>query len=375
MTHTPSSLNYEEGFLILLLLLSLGSLIWLFEPFLPSLFLAVLLASSTHPQYQRLKIRFQLSDNIAALIMTLLVLVLVVSPIIYLLASTGLRIAQETQNLREWTAQFSDAASLQAAVRAKLVMLPIPETFQDKILLWVAEHKAQIGDATAKGILSIFRNISDNGLAFFSSLVLILFSLFFFYRDGAVMVNRIMILSPLPNRYDSIILNRFAALATVLTSSTLAIALMQGLSFSLISIFLGLPWFYLGVAVAVGSFIPLIGGFIVWGPLAWFLFHDGHPGTAIFVAFWGAVVNGFVIDNLVRPLLIQRLTAWQPSSNAGGDIEALGHTLLTVLSTLGGVLAFGIMGLFFGPMIAAMAITIFDVYEMKHGHWLDQSAE
>lgn len=375
---TPSDqtrFSYEEGFLLLLLLLALGGLMWLFLPFLPGLFVAVLLATATHPLYRKLQARTSWPDRYAALTMTGLMLTLVVTPVIYLLIATGWRLAQGVKGVQTWLAQHPDIATLKQALGEFLALLPMPEDVREFALAQLTANQGKLLDTAGQWAVALFQQVTNNGLAFFSSLVLIVFALFFFYRDGPELVQRIKVLSPLPNQYDDLILRRFGALATVLTASTLGIALMQGTGMAIAAGALGLPWFYLGVATAVASFIPIVGGVIVWGPLSWFLFHQGRVGAAIFILIWGAVVLGFILDNLLRPMLIGWLAKWSAGSADQAETKAnvLDHTLLTVLSTLGGVLAFGILGLFFGPLIAAMAITVFDVYEMKHQDWLDRT--
>ncbi|MDX1351364.1 MAG: AI-2E family transporter, partial [Thiomicrorhabdus sp.] len=97
----------------------------------------------------------------------------------------------------------------------------------------------------------------------------------------------------------------------------------------------------------------------------------GEYLTALIIVFWGVVVTGFIIDNIARPLMISRLT--KSLGVAGEGLKVANHTLITVLSTFAGLLHFGVIGLFFGPVIAAMAITIFDVYEHKNSHSLDRT--
>ncbi|MBF0588028.1 MAG: AI-2E family transporter [Magnetococcales bacterium] len=365
---------FEEGFLALLLVLATVGLVWLFMPFLPGLFLAVLLASSTYPLYVKLQERFQLFSDAAAMIMTVLVFFLVVSPLVYLLASTGLRMGQAVHELQMWLTSLGDAEGVKEALRVRVDALPLPEGVRAVLLDELSHNKGQMAKRAAEFVVTMFRSVTGNSFGFLSALLLTLFALFFFYRDGPKILHRIKVLTPLENAYDDILFNRFRALATVLTLSTFGIALVQGLSFSLVTAFMGLPWFYLGVAIAVASFIPVVGGVVVWGPLAYSLYLDGRPGGALFIVVWGALVVGFVIDNLLRPVLISWL-ADITRSGSGGDerLHALSHTLLTVLATFGGMVSFGILGLFFGPMIAAMAISVFDVYEMIHGEGLDQS--
>jgi len=93
--------------------------------------------------------------------------------------------------------------------------------------------------------------------------------------------------------------------------------------------------------------------------------------TAAIITFWGVVITGFVIDSVLRPIMIKHLSKGLNGSGEGLDVA--NHTLITLLFTFAGLLHFGVLGLFFGPVIAAMAITIFDVYEHKNADVLDRS--
>ncbi len=355
-----------------LLTLACCGLLWLFFPLLPGLFISILLASSTYSIYEEVQRRFTMGSDKAALTMTVLIFFLVLTPVIYLLAATGIRIGDGVRQLQQWAGGFADLGALKAALEGYLDRVPMPDAMRDYILDWATSHKEQMGQKAAAFILFLFRGITNNSMAFFSSLILVVFSLFFFYRDGPRILTRIKHLTPLPNNYDEFVFNRFRALATILTLSTIGIAVLQGVSFSLVAVFMDLPWFYLGVAIAVASFVPVVGGFIIWGPLAYILYWNGHTGAAVFIAVWGAVVVGFAVDNLLRPLLISWLARSQDSGE-DGDLRILDHTLLVTLATIGGLISFGIPGLLFGPMMAAMAITVFDLYELRHGHLLDRS--
>ncbi|MBF0357114.1 MAG: AI-2E family transporter [Magnetococcales bacterium] len=359
--------------MLTLLVLACCGLLWLFFPLLPGIFIAILLASSTYTTYQDIQCRFNIKSDRAALIMTVLIFFLVLTPIIYLLFATGLRIGEGLRQLQEWIASFPDLATLKLALAGYLEHIPMPETFRNYILEWATTHKEQVGQQAVAMVLFLFRGITNNFSAFFTSLILVVFSLFFFYRDGPKILIRIKHLTPLPNQYDQFFFDRFHSLATILTLSTLGIALLQGISFSIVAIFMDLPWFYLGVAIAVASFIPVVGGFIIWGPLCYILYWNGHHTKAIFIAVWGAVVVGFVVDNILRPLLISWLAKSRGDGGENDNLKILDHTLLVTLATIGGLISFGIPGLLFGPMMAAMAITIFDLYELLHGHLFDRS--
>lgn len=367
----PSSL--QQGFVLTLMILAILGIFWLFEPFLPGLSLALLLATATYPIYRQLMHRFSIGSDKAALSMTVLIFFLVVSPLVYLLTASAIKVGEAVQGVRSWFAAFENTDQLAQALEAILHSLPIPQPLREFLLAQAAHRQAELIQEITQWLLFLFKGITSNGFAFLSSLLWVVFSLFFFFRDGPALVRRLRILTPLPNRHDDYLLNRFGALATVLTLSTVAIALIHGLSFALITAFMGLPWFFLGVCLAITSFIPLLGGFIVWGPLAYHLFAIGETGKGVFLTLWGVIVIGFAIDNLLRPMLLHRLSRWREAQHPGENLEALQHTLLTTLSTFGGILHFGILGLFFGPIIAAMAIAVFDVYEKMNQDNLDYS--
>lgn len=363
---------YQEGFLLALLVMAIGGMGWLFAPFLPGLFLAALLASSTYPFYSRIQARLPNESVRPALIMTVLMFFLVVTPILYLLVATTIKAGTLAQEIQAWFGAFATSDALSGELRAILSALPIPVQPREALIVWVGENRLQVGQTIGLVLLSVFKGITNNGLAFFTSLLLVVFALFFFYRDGPVLARHLKVLSPLNNRYDTILFGRFAALASVLTVSTVSVALLQGLSFSLVTAFMGLPWFYLGVAIAASSFIPVVGGVVVWAPTAYVLYGHGEHGMALFLVLWGGLITGFLIDNVVRPILMRWLAS-QHAQQSGGELQVLNYTLFTVLSTFGGLIQFGILGLFFGPIIAAMAISVFEVYEAVHGDTLDRS--
>ncbi|MBF0416664.1 MAG: AI-2E family transporter [Magnetococcales bacterium] len=369
---TTTNHPYQEGFLLTLLVLAIGGMGWLFSPFLPGLFLAALLASSTYPLYRRILARMPNESDRAAVFMTVLMFFLVVSPILYLLVATTVKAGALSRDIQAWFTGFASPEALTDELRRLVSALPIPEYPLEELIGWIGENHAEVGKGIGLVLLTLFKGITNNGLAFFASLILVVFALFFFYRDGPRLARQLKVLSPLTNHYDNILFGRFAALATVLTTTILGVAFLQGVSFALVTAFMGLPWFYLGVAIAAASFIPVVGGMVVWAPTAYVLFLHGHAGQAIFLALWGSLVTGFLIDNITRPILMGWL-ANQQQENGNGELHVLDYTLFTVLSTFGGLIQFGILGLFFGPILAAMAISVFEVYEMIHEDLLDRS--
>ncbi|GAB4354705.1 MAG: AI-2E family transporter [Gammaproteobacteria bacterium] len=365
---SPSEHPYEQGFLIVLIVAAVAGLTLLFRPFLPALALAVVIATATFPAYRRLEERVR-RPELASLLMTLLVTLFVVLPLIYLLLATGFKAGDLYRLIKEYI-DTADKTHLVAQFESMLAVLPLPENILDTLYGAVTENIGSIVGAVQGGVIRLFGSLIDNSAAILLSTTIVLFALFYFYRDGARIARYIRDLTPLRNKYDNMLMERFRVSASVLVISTLGLAVAQGASIALVTIWMDLPWFYLGMATAIASFIPAVGTALVWVPLSVYLYAQGHPLQAIFIVVWGAVVMGVVIDNLLRPQLITRLSRLY----AGGesDIQLLDHTLLVFLSILGGLIAFGVLGLLYGPIIAAICLSIFDIYEEIHDEVIDR---
>jgi len=102
--------------------------------------------------------------------------------------------------------------------------------------------------------------------------------------------------------------------------------------------------------MAVFSLLPVGGTAIVWLPGAIYLWATGSHGSAIFLLAWGVVVASFLADNVLRPMLIR------------GTAEL--STLVVFLGVFGGLAAFGLLGIFIGPVALVLATTLIQV--MRH---------
>ena len=360
---------YEESFLMALLLIALVALIWLFNQFIPAFLFALLLATSSYSWFQQLQSKPKMNSNRAALLMTTAAFLLVFLPISYLLTESGRMGADVFNQLQSWLAQQSPD-SVRELEQRLLASTPLPESLQHSLAQTIEQQLPTIVEKTKALSLWVASNLFSGITGFIGFMSIALFSLFLFYRDGQNIIKRMVNLSPLSNNLDHFFLRRFAALSQVLTVSVLGVAILQGFAFALLMLIMGLPWLFLGLAYAISSFIPVIGGFLIWGSVALYFLIDNSPWLALITALYSALFIGIGIDNFLRTLLIQRLSRHH-RKEAGPN--ALDHTWLTLLSTFAGLLHFGMMGLVFGPMLAAMAITIFDVYEHRHRHQLDYS--
>lgn len=361
---------YEEGFLMILLLLAIAVIIWLFFPFLEALFFAMILATASYKGYQKLLPKLHHSVTSAALVMSIAVFVGVIAPVTYLLVEVSLQAGGLMNHAQIWLGH-QNAESFTKLNQSILGYLPMSESTQADVLAQLKNNSEKIIGFVQKATVFLLEGVLGTTSSFITFIGLSVFALFFFYRDGNRIAHHIKILSPLENYYDLMIMNRFTSLSTVLTLSVVGIAFAQGLSFAIVSWVLGLPGLFIGMAVAVTSFIPIVGAALVWIPVVIYSLVQGEYVTAAIITFWGVVITGFVIDSVLRPIMIKHLS--KGLNGTGEGLDVANHTLITVLSTFAGLLHFGVLGLFFGPVIAAMAITIFDVYEHKNADVLDRS--
>ena len=365
-----TSEHLEERFLTILILLALVGLLWLFSPFLEVLLFAMILATATYKVYEKILLKVKCSESVSAAITSLVMFLMVIAPVSYLLLEVGLQVGQLYGQAQDWLS-VQTPESFKTLNQQLVQTFPLPETTQNQILGQLHENSNKIIKFAQDTIVFLVQGVFGSTASLLSFMLLAVFALYFFYRDGKRISHYLMVLSPLTNVYDKMIMSRFANLSTILLLSVLSIALMQGISFALLAWVLGLPGLFLGMAIAVTSFIPIVGSALVWIPVSIVLMSQGDYVSAGVVAFMGAVINGFVIDNVLRPVLINKIA--QTLEGAKEDLAIANHTLITVLSTFAGLIHFGIIGLFFGPVIAAMAITIFDVYALKHTNLLDKS--
>jgi len=176
-----------------------------------------------------------------------------------------------------------------------------------------------------------------------------LFIMFYFYIDGKRIVERLIKWSPLKDEYERILIEKFVSVSKGTLKGILVIGIIQGILGGLLFWAVGMTSpVFLGVLMVFASIIPALGTAAIWAPVAIVLLAEGRWGAAIATGVVGALVIGSV-DNLVRPMLV------------GKDIKM--HDLLVLLSTLGGLAVFGLPGFILGPVIAALFIAIWNIYE------------
>lgn len=203
----------------------------------------------------------------------------------------------------------------------------------------------------SQGILQIFQGIYQSVAHFVFVVFIMFFSLFYLFIDGRKLIQKIIELSPLSDKYDRILIDKFSSIVRATVKGTLLMAIIQGCIGGILFWITGVSApFILGILLAIASVIPSIGSGLIWLPVGIIMLLLGNiiPGIAILLT--GALVMS-TLDNFVRPKFV------------GKDTQM--HPLLILFSTLGGIILFGISGFFVGPIVMSLFVVMWDIYALE----------
>ena len=274
----------------------------------------------------------------AALTTTIATLVMIVVPALVVGTLLVQEVSDQIQNANS-TGMTSSPAKFQQAwelVRSRMPYLHLPvdptATIQEAIKTVAAYAAARAGYVVA--------NVAN----FVLQLFLMVFGLFYFLRDSTPIVQAIRQLLPFEEARRDRIVDETHDLVVATVGATFAVAVAQG---TLSGIALGLLGFsapvFWGVMTGFASLLPVVGGGLISVPAAIYLFATGDIGRGVILSVFGVAVIGS-IDNVLRQVLLMGRTAM--------------HGLLVFVSLLGGVAAFGLIGVVVGPVVMAATTTL-----------------
>ena len=335
----PGKLSVGTVFLLVLAAVSLYFCYLIARPFLAPIFLALMIAIVFHPIHVRIESRIQ-RRNLAGLTSTILVLVTVFLPTMIL----GVLSAREAHALY---LQLSERSAEQGGWN------PYAAHFVDRFSGW-AGHYVDVSkidlrgtlvrslEQTSRTLFSWGTHLVTNMVSFFVAVVIAFFPVFFLFREGESLKQQLAAFLPLRAE-------QFERLFTGVSNSIVAnvygclvVGASQGILMSLAFWALGLPspilW---GLVTALCSLLPIVGSFVVWGPATTLLFVSGHGWKGLILVVWSAAIVS-QIDHLLRTWVISQ--------------RANMHPLLMFFALLGGVKAFGALGLFIGPVVVSVTL-------------------
>jgi predicted PurR-regulated permease PerM len=342
-------------FFALLALVVLYATVMIIRPFITAIVLGAITVILTYPTYRKLSKRMKDSPNRAALVMLLAITLLIVVPFTIvggLLVEQANTVFQRLQSAD--TQQMLHRIDLSSRLQWIRRFVPTfdPTTLSPERLFlpavrlvpgWVAKHGAAVVGGIAGLVLE---------------LALVMLATFFFYVEGESILQELSILSPMPPQYDQEFATKLKEVIEATFLGQLASAFAQGLATGIGLAIAGVPGaaFWGAVATVLGL-LPMVGAAVIWVPAAIYLFIAASMGQTaywhpIFLTLWGMLVVS-VVDNVVRPWVMK------------GKSELPAIPLL--FAVLGGLQAFGFIGLVIGPVVFSLLMTIIDIYKRSLG--------
>lgn len=346
---TPNPLRTPEleykALLVLVLAASIlfAAILW---PYFGAVCWAVFIAIVFWPLHLRFLRGSHGRPNIAAAASLTVILIIVILPLGLIVASITQEASVLVEKLRSGEIQvgtyykhFVDA--LPEWMRGILRRFGLADlSLLQQKLLTVLGNSSQV---VTSRVLDVGQFTLDFVVGFF----LMLYMLYFMFRDGERLARSVARAIPLQPQHTRQLLQQFTIVVRATVKGNIAVALVQGALGSAAFWFLGLPGALLwGAVMAVLSLLPAIGAALVWGPVAAWYFFTGEPVKAIGLVLWGALVIGLV-DNVLRPILV------------GKDTRLPDY--LVLLATLGGIVVFGLNGFVIGPVIAAVFLVSWEM--------------
>lgn len=345
--------RYRLGFLLVATALLALALLRMLAPLWSALAWAAFLAFLLHPLHRRLTGALRGRAGVSAALLTVLTPILILGPLVTLGIVFATQVSDLVQSLQRTTGRFHlarlyDLERIPAIGRLVALVRSNVTITAEQIESWIMSGVENLLRAAA----AVGGNVFVGAVGTIFGFVVMLFLLFFFLRDGRRMLERAVRFIPLQEtRRRGLLVQLGKVMRAVVYGSGLT-ALIQGL-------LVGIGWaiaglkapVVFGVLAAFAAFIPSVGTGIVMVPAIIWLLIVQQWGAAIFMAVW-AVGVGFS-DNLLRPLIVSRQT----------EVPALA----VFLGAIGGVAAFGFIGLFLGPLLLVLIGTLLGFAEEALG--------
>jgi predicted PurR-regulated permease PerM len=331
-------------FLLVLVLVISFLFLKMIRSFLMALLFAGIFASLAQPLYRRMVKLLRGRRRAAALVVLALVVVVVLVPLVGMLGLVTAEAIKVGDTVVPWV---QDKVNHPELVMGWLQTLP----FYDRLAPYQDDLLTRAGQAVeflSKLLIGGLSAATTGTLNFLFMLVVLLYAMYFFLQQGGRLISLILYYLPLEDAEERLLLDKFSSVTRATLKGTAVIGLIQGTLAGAAFAIAGLPSaIFWGALMVVMSVIPGIGIGLIWIPAAIVLIAGGKvlPGILLAV-FCGGVVGS--VDNVLRPRLV------------GKDTQM--PELLIFLSTLGGVTMFGMLGLVIGPILAALFVTVWEIY-------------
>ncbi len=321
--------------------------LYLIKPFFYPIFWAAIIAGIFYPIWKKINTKIKY-PNISSLLTILIVLIIIIIPVTLL---SSLVLKESVTLYASITNNEGPIVNTVKGVFSWIKNNPITDRLHiDE--QQVTDKLTEIATLVTNFVLTFAKNVTQNSLTFLIMFIIMLYTLFFFLKDGERMLKKLSHLSPLGDKHEILLYKKFTSTARAVLKGTLIVGAVQGLLTGLLFYIVGIEGTLIWVIIStLFSIIPGFGSYVIWLPAALVMFALGNIWQGFLIIIVGALLIS-TIDNFLRPILV------------GNDTQM--HPLLILLSTLGGLVVFGISGFIIGPIITALLLSLWEIYEQYY---------
>ena len=352
----PFKVESRHWMLIAALALAAYASYTLIEPYIGPIVMAFIISLLYYPLHLKLDRLMPRSPNLSSVLSCTLLTFIIVIPMLVVFSSIihqGTTFSKESYT---WLTSGGVQEVLAHPYVVKLLSLiekysPFEPVDTQVMVQKVAAASSKFGAQ----LLNVSARLLGDATNFLINFMLMLFVLFFLLRDHDKIVQTIRHVLPLSRSQEDAVLNEVEQVAKSAVLGSFLTALAQGFAGGFAMWMAGFQGLFWGSMMAFASLIPVVGTALIWLPASIYLLLIGKWEWAVFLIGWGAIVVGS-IDNFLRPLLMQGSSGMS--------------TLLIFFSIIGGLHVFGLIGLIYGPIIFAVTLVLFKLYEAEFQDFL-----
>lgn len=344
----------QRRFLVAIVVLVSALFLWMIRGFLTALLMAAILAGLLHPVHRWVVRKTAGREGLAAAVLVVAVVFGLVGPVstfLALVTAQALELSEIIRDFVQHEAAHPDA--LRESVRAWVGAMPFGDRLlaleaslpsREEVVKRAGQAVSTVGSMIVSGVATATRNTAT----FLLNLFVFLYALFFFLLRGRETLDLILYYAPLDAEAEHEVVQRFVSVTRATLKGSIVIGAIQGALAGVALWLAGIPGaLFWTTIMAILSVIPGVGVVLVWVPAAIWLALRGEFVVAGALSLWCGLVVG-TVDNVLRPRLV------------GADAQMT--DLMILLGTLGGISLFGVAGFLVGPIVAAVFVTVWDLY-------------
>ncbi len=330
------------------------SFLYIVRPFIYPIFWAAVFAALFYPLYKKLNLKLK-TPNLSA---TLTLIIAFFAIAIPLLIFGTILITQSVDIYNKVSTNQDQITSFLTQAAETIKNNPFTARFNFDESFWTEKFSEGVKFITSY-IFTNITKITQNSIIFFTMVLIMLYTLYFFLRDGEKILKALMHLCPLGDKYEKILFQKFTTTALGTLKGVAIVGGLQAglgaLAFFIAGLQGALIW---GLVMFVLTLLPAFSCSLVWFPAGMLLLLSGKVWQGIFMLSFGFFVIS-TIDNLLRPIVVGK--------------ESQIHPLLILFSMLGGIVVFGPSGFIIGPIIASLLLAFWEMYDEYYREQLDHN--